>query len=80
MKTLYNPTDSMVAMTYLGNKYEIAPKSELNVPEDVAEHWCTNIHLFLQSREFVAPVKVKPTAKVVAEQPVEKLVEAKAIK
>jgi hypothetical protein len=53
MINLYNPTDLPIHMTFKGTRYDIPAKSEIEVSEEVAEHWQTNVHHFVQMKPIV---------------------------
>lgn len=78
-----NPADSKIEMVYLGTPYEVEAKSELkNVPSEVALHWKTKIHQFIEVfediKEIVKDVKeLKADVAVVVAAAKEDVVEAK---
>lgn len=67
MINLYNPTNLPIHMTFKGTRYDIPAKSELLVSDEVAEHWQTNVHQFLQTRAL-PEIKTKKTVPVEPEK------------
>lgn len=68
MKNIYNPTDSLIYMVYNGTRYEIPANSEIEVSDDVADHWKIKVHEFVQIKpikkaENVVPVESKKSTK-----------------
>lgn len=77
MKTLQNPTDSIVRMQKNGQSYEIAPFGYLDVTDDIAEYWVLNVHKFLQilpmgygnQNVIESPIMQEPVTELVEEMP-----------
>lgn len=89
MKTLFNPTDNKVEITYKGVKLEIEPQSESEPLSDEQINYWTKIHSFLLVKELTineniaveTPKEVdKEDVKIEAEIVVEKKKGGKKVK
>lgn len=52
-----NPTENKIGIVYKGDTYEVEAKSELkDVPAEVALHWKTKVHAFVDVFEDIKKV------------------------
>lgn len=78
---VYNPTNNTLTIQYKGIQYSVGPMSSIyNVPTNVAEHWKTSVHGFIEisntSEElFVPKVEITPTKEVTTEETKEEVKE-----